>query len=67
VAEVKANPTGASVRTARNLDCGQERALLDDQEKAALEQMIAADAQVKLVAQLAQRFVTMVKPKEAEK
>ncbi|MCA9919901.1 MAG: ISL3 family transposase [Anaerolineales bacterium] len=45
----------------------KERALRDDQEKAALERMIAADAQVKLVAQLAERFVTMVKQREAEK
>ena len=45
----------------------KERALLDDQEKAALERMIAADAQVKLVAQLAERFVTMVKQREAGK
>lgn len=45
----------------------KERALRDDQEKAALERMIGADTQVKLVAQLAERFVTMVKQKEAEK
>ena len=45
----------------------KERTLLDDQEKSTLERMIAADAQVKLVAQLAERFVTMVKQREAEK
>ncbi|MCB8982170.1 MAG: transposase [Ardenticatenaceae bacterium] len=45
----------------------KERTLRDDQEKAALERMIAADAQVKLVTKLAERFVTMVKQREAEK
>lgn len=43
----------------------KERALLNDQEKAVLARMIAADAQVKVVAQLAERFVTMIKRRQA--
>ncbi|MCP4421185.1 MAG: transposase [Chloroflexi bacterium] len=45
----------------------KERTQLDDQEKAVLERMIAADIQVKVIAQLAERFVNMVKEKESGK
>ena len=45
----------------------KERSLLDDREKAALSRMEAADAQVKVIAHLAERFVTMVKQQKVEK
>ncbi len=44
----------------------KERAKLDEKEQAVLARMTAADAQVKVVAQLAARFVTMVKQQEAD-
>lgn len=45
----------------------KDRTLLDDPEHAALTRMMAADGQVKLIADLAERFVTMVKQKELAK
>jgi transposase len=45
----------------------KDRAQLDEQEKAALERMMATDKQVEVTAQLAERFVKMVKQKEADK
>jgi transposase len=45
----------------------KDRSQLDEQEKAALERMVAADKQVELVAQLAERFVKMIKQKEPDK
>ncbi|MCA9977863.1 MAG: transposase, partial [Anaerolineales bacterium] len=43
----------------------KDRAQLDEQEKAALERMIATDKQIEVTAQLAERFVKMVKQKAA--
>jgi transposase len=45
----------------------KERALLDEQEQAALTRMVSADSQVAVAAQLAERFVEMVKQKAADK
>lgn len=45
----------------------KDRTQLDEQEKAALERMVAADKQVEVAAQLAKRFVGMVKEKEPDK
>lgn len=45
----------------------KERTLLDDREKSALARMMAADVQVKVTAQLAERFVVMIKQQEAGK
>jgi transposase len=45
----------------------KDRSQLDEKEKAALERMIAADKQVEVTAQLAERFVKMVKQKESGK
>lgn len=42
------------------------RTLLDEQEKAAVERMIATDSQVRVAAQLAERFVAMVKQKTVD-
>ena len=45
----------------------KERALLDEQEKAVLTRMVSADSQVAIAAQLAERFVEMVKQKAVDK
>ena len=45
----------------------KERALLDEQEMAALARMGSADLQVAIAAQLAERFVEIVKQKAADK
>lgn len=45
----------------------KEQTLLDEQEKAALERMLAADSQVRVTAQLAERFVAMVKHQAVDK
>jgi transposase len=45
----------------------KDRSLLDEEEKAALERMVTADKQVEVTAQLAERFVRMVKQKEPDK
>ena len=45
----------------------KDRAQLDEQERAALEQMATTDKQVEVTAQLAERFVKMVKQKEPNK
>jgi len=45
----------------------KDRTQLDDQEQAALARMMATDPQVALAADLAERFVKMVKQKEADK
>lgn len=45
----------------------KERAQLDEQEKVALERMVSADLQVAIAAQLAERFMEMMKQKAADK
>ena len=45
----------------------KDHSALDNQENAALTRMMAADVQVNVTAQLAERFVTMVKQQEADK
>ena len=45
----------------------KDRSLLDEKEKAALERMVKADKQVEVTAQLAERFVNMVKQREPDK
>lgn len=45
----------------------KDRTLLDEKEKAALERMVKADKQVEVTAQLAERFVNMVKQREPDK
>jgi len=45
----------------------KDRSRHDDQEKAALDRMTAANPKVSLAAQLAERFVVMVKQQEADK
>ncbi len=45
----------------------KDRSQFDEQEKAALDRMVATDKQVEVTAHLAERFVNMVKQKEPEK
>ena len=45
----------------------KDRAEIDEKEKAVLERMVATDKQVEVAAQLAERFVNMVKQKEPDK
>ncbi|NCF69200.1 MAG: hypothetical protein GWP61_24855 [Chloroflexi bacterium] len=45
----------------------KDRSQLNEQEKAALERMMAADKQVEVTAQLSERFVKMVKQQESDK
>ena len=45
----------------------KDRALQDDQEKAAFDRITAVSPKVALAAQLAERFVSMVKQREAHK
>jgi transposase len=45
----------------------KERSQLDEPEKAALARMMAADQQVKVTAQLAERFIKMIKQKAPDK